>query len=214
MEDAFTMVENLTEELGTKEDTIIEHEKEIAVLKKQLHETKEERNCLLKFNNVLSDLRNNVMDFAVPEEYLLLRGSVIIITKQELYEHCKWCIRNPNMNTGLHGVHLEVGVYEPSEEEWEEITQEYLGEAYGPGTRINEEEDKYCYDFTYFTTLLVEFGMVINPEWDEDEEDEGEWCFGNDFASHPFLEWCLPAFIPKFIRDRYHIHSEPHLVRK
>ena len=188
MENAFTMIENLTEELGTKEDTIIEHEKEIAVLKKQLHETKEERNCLLKFNNVLSDLRNNVMDFAVPAEYLLLRGSVIIITKQELYEHCKWCITNPNMNTGLHGVHLEKGVYEPSEEEWEEITQEYLGDTYGPG-------------------------KIVNPEWDE-EDDEGEWCFGNDFASHPFLEWCLPSQIPKFIRDRYHIHPEPHLVRK
>ena len=174
MNDAFTMIENLTEELGDKETILIKQEREIALLKKQLSETQEERDCLLTFNNQKVDFREEPCDFDIPDAFLQCRGSVIVITKEELDIHIKWCITTPNMS------------YEPSnledlsEEEWEEIREDYLGNMYGHcgcygcGNKIGE--DRYCYDFSNFTHTLIDMGKA-DEEWDE----------------HPFLKWCIPA---------------------
>ncbi len=174
MNHAFTMIENLTEELGDKETILIKQEREIALLKKQLSETQEERDGLLTFNNQKVDFRNTVCDFDIPDAFLQCRGSVIIITKEELDIHIKWCITTPNMS------YEPSSVEDLSEEDWEEIREEYLGSGancqwgYGSGNKISE--DRYCYDFTGFTHILIDMGKA-DEEWDE----------------HPFLKWCIPA---------------------
>ena len=200
MNDAFTMIENLTEELGDKETILIKQEREIALLKKQLSETQEERDGLLTFNNQKVDFRNTVCDFDIPDAFLQCRGSVIIITKEELDIHIEWCLTTPNMS--YEGSNPE----DLSEEDLEEIREEYLGSGancqwgYGCGNKISE--DRYCYDFSNFTHTLIDMGKA-DEEWDE----------------HPFLKWCVPQGGANMNPGEYvygdgTVCEQTHLIRK